>query len=341
MRNLRWKWIGYYTFSNLLTAALVLLVIWITSNILHTKLPSTTWELIVFISFAGAVLLGIIIGLQFTKDLHQKVAEIVVGVKTLAYGNLNYRLPYVEDRELGEIASAFNEMADRIDAQVTSLQKLAEENEKLIQQAKVVAVTEERQRLAQELHDAVSQQLFAITLTSATAARVIDSDLEKAKQLLQNIEHSANKAQGEMRALLLQLRPPMLQNQRLVDVIRSLTNELSAKMPITCNLKLPDLTLPAHIENQLYRILQEGLSNVLRHSEASEVNIKLETLDHNQRVCLIIEDNGIGFDPTQIPVTSYGIRTIKERVTELGGTVDWISVPDKGTRLEVRIPIKH
>ncbi|MDI9418719.1 MAG: sensor histidine kinase [Firmicutes bacterium] len=340
MHNFRWKWIGYYVISNLLLAAGHFVLMWAVLQAQEIEVAAAEFFAFALAAAAGTFILAVIFGYEFSKSLHSKLQDITAGVKTLAYGDLSFRLPFTEDRDLGDIALAFNEMADRIDAQVSSLQKLAQENEQLIQQAKSVAIIEERQRLAQELHDAVSQQLFSIALTSATAAKIFDQDPQRASMLLRQIEQSANKAQGEMRALLLQLRPQTLENQPLVEAIRSLADELMAKMPIKCHLTLADLSLPAHVENHLYRIFQEGLANVLRHSHASQVEIRLESFENNSRVRLAIEDNGIGFSEEDISQTSFGIRTIRERVNELGGTAEWISVPGKGTRLEVRIPVR-
>lgn len=341
MQNFRWKWIGYYAFSSAVIASVSLAMVAITVVLYEFKLEPVNLAVLVLSAVTAAVVIGVIFGFLFSRSLHSKLNEIILGVKKLTYGDLSYRLAFVEDQDLGEIASAFNEMADRIDAQVTSLQKLAEENEQLIQQAKTAAVSEERQRLAQELHDAVSQELFAISLTSATAAKLFEGNPNQAAELLRHIEKSAAKAQAEMRALLLQLRPQTLEEQSLIDAIQSLAEELTAKMPIKCHLKIADLTLPSHIENQLYRILQEGLANVLRHSQASNVEIKLESYDSSSRVHLTIEDDGVGFSKENIAHTSYGIRTIKERVGALGGTAEWISIPGRGTRLEARIPIRR
>ena len=246
MQNFRWKWIGYYTFSNLLIAAGCCILMWIALQVLDIEIAAVEYLAYAAAICLAAVGLAAVFGYLYSKRLHSRISEISYGVKALAYGDLNYRLPFTKDRDLGEIASAFNEMADRIDAQVSSLQRLAEENEKLIQQAKSVAVTEERQRLAQELHDAVSQQLFAIALTSATAAKIFDQDPVRAAQLLRQIEQSAAQAQAEMRALLLQLRPQTLENRPLADAIRLLAQELAAKIPIKCHLKVADLILPAH-----------------------------------------------------------------------------------------------
>ena len=177
-------------------------------------------------------------------------------------------------------------------------------------------------------------------MMAATASKIAKTNPERCFQLVSQIEDSARKAQSEMRALLLQLRPITLQNENIVDAITSLAAELESKGTIRCQLSLAeDVVLPKNIENQLYRITQEGLSNILRHADASEVKVSLTFSNDQQRLLLAIEDNGKGFSKTDISKTSLGIRSIKERATLLGGTAQWISIPSQGTRLEVRIPI--
>ncbi len=340
MSKLRWKWIGYHIYSNILTLAFIAVVLYlvIPSETLQTVSWSTALTAFA-VTAAGSIVLGIGCGFNFTRNIRSRLEEVSVGAKNLAYGNLKYRLPFTEDKEVGDIALAFNDMANRLETQVAVLQKLAEENEELIQKTKSTAVTEERQRLARELHDAVSQQLFAISMTAATASRLIERKPEKCATMISNIEESAGKAQAEMRALLLQLRPVTLENQKLTDAITSLAQELETKQNMGIELHLEDAELPSTVENQLYRVVQEGLSNVLRHAEASQVQIRLSVSDAH-RVQLRIEDNGKGFDTNQTAgQTSYGLQSIRERIASLGGTVDWLSVPGQGTRLEVRLPI--
>ena len=342
MSKLRWKWIGYHIYSNALTLV-------VTGLILYIVIPSETLNAVslgtaltaVVLTAAASIVLGVGCGFNFTRNIRSRLEEVTVGAKNLAFGNLKYRLPFTEDKELGDIALAFNDMANRLENQVAVLQKLAEENEELVQRTKSTAVTEERQRLARELHDAVSQQLFAISMTAATASRLIERKPDRCAIMIGNIEESAGKAQAEMRALLLQLRPVTLENQRLADAITSLAHELESKQNMAIALDLEDVELPNTVENQLYRVVQEGLSNVLRHAEASEVHIRLSFSDA-RRVQLRIEDNGKGFDASQ-PTgrTSYGLQSIRERISSLGGTVDWLSVPGQGTRLDVRLPIVH
>lgn len=338
--NLRWKWIIYHVYSNLLTAAIVLAVtLAMISSLAGVKI---TYNMIISLSslaMLASVLLGVICGFNFSRNLRHRLEEVSAGAKNLAYGNLKYRLNFTEDKEMGDIATAFNEMARRLEQQVVALQTLAEENEKLIQQTKSAAISEERQRLARELHDAVSQQLFAISMTAATATRVISKNPQKCESLISDIEESASRAQAEMRALLLQLRPITLESESLVEAISSLAQELQSKQALQCELDLADLSLSHNMENQLYRVIQEGLSNILRHAKASKVIIRLSSSEEKQRIRLSIEDDGQGFSPDQISKTSYGLKTIRERIEQLGGTVNWLSYPGQGTRLEVLIPI--
>ena len=207
----------------------------------------------------------------------------------------------------------------------------------MLQETKISAVSEERQRLARDLHDAVSQQLFAISMMAATVQKLADTNSERALALIKEISQSAARAQSEMRALLLQLRPLTLQNESLSEALRTLAEELESRQTIECVVDLDETDLPKNMENQLYRIAQEGLSNVLRHAEASQVHISLKVSPDKRRVILSIEDNGKGFVPEQIPQSSMGNRSITERATLLGGTAQWLSVLGKGTKLEVRI----
>lgn len=339
MSKLRWKWIGYHAYSNILTLLLAAAIVYfVLPPGIFGQISAGAVVQMVFLTVGGATLLGLACGISFTRNIRGRLEEVSVGAKNLAYGNLKYRLPFTDDGELGDIALAFNDMADRLETQVAALQKLAEENEELIQKTKSAAVTEERQRLARELHDAVSQQLFAISMTAATASRLIEQKPEKCASMVKNIEEASSKAQAEMRALLLQLRPVTLENQGLVDAVSSLAEELQAKQGMRIDLDLEDVALPATMENQLYRVVQEGLSNVLRHAAADQVKIRLAASER-RRIQLRIEDNGQGFDVNEVSKTSYGLQGIRERIASLGGTVDWLSYPGEGTRLEVRLPI--
>jgi NarL family two-component system sensor histidine kinase LiaS len=220
--------------------------------------------------------------------------------------------------------------------QVTSLQRLSTDNAQLAEKARFSAIMEERQRLARELHDAVSQQLFAISMTATAVSRTLESDFDKAKRQVSLIEEMASVAQSEMRALLLHLRPVHLEGKRLSQGIMELLQELRSKVPIDIACEIEDLRLSKGVEDHLFRIVQEALSNTLRHSKATKMEIRLQR--KNDVVRLFIRDNGVGFDMEVKKHASYGIMSMKERVIELGGSMDILTAPDKGTRIDIRIP---
>jgi len=336
----RFKWIVYHFISSMLAiAACGTLIYLVFPDLVCLPYSPTAIAGSAFIAVIVSSLSAVLGGFYSSRDVRVELEEITIGAKNLAYGNLDYRLPFSGNAEFDGIVQAFNEMAGRLESQVGALQQLAQENEQLLQETKITAVSEERQRLARDLHDAVSQQLFAISMMSSTVLKVIEKHPEKALGLVQEISQSASRAQAEMRALLLQLRPLTLQDESLSDALSSLGAELQSKQSLHVDLDLDPISLPSNIENQLFRMAQEGLSNVLRHAQASRVRISLKMSELNHRVLLVIEDDGKGFTSDEIPQSSMGIRSIKERATLIGGTAQWLSVPEKGTKLEIRVPI--
>lgn len=205
------------------------------------------------------------------------------------------------------------------------------------EQVRFNAVIEERQRLARELHDAVSQQLFAISMTATAVGRTIEHDWQKARRQVQLIEEMASVAQSEMRALLLHLRPAHLDGKSLGHALTTLVSELQQKIPMQIEMDV-DNTIVMRQENEdhLFRIAQEALSNALRHAKAENMIIKLYRLDQN--IHLVIQDDGVGFDVNKRKQGSYGLLTMEERVIELGGQFRLISEIDEGTAIYVTIP---
>jgi NarL family two-component system sensor histidine kinase LiaS len=205
------------------------------------------------------------------------------------------------------------------------------------EKVKFTAVIEERQRLARELHDAVSQQLFAISMTATAVSRTIERDWERAKRQVQLIEEMAAVAQSEMRALLLHLRPVHLDGKNLGQALTVLVDELKQKVPMTITLEVDEtIVLQPNAEDHLFRIAQEALSNTLRHSKADSMEIKL--IRSGNQVHMSLLDSGIGFDLESKKQTSYGLLTMEERVLELGGSLKMISKPGEGTAIHIWVP---
>jgi len=206
------------------------------------------------------------------------------------------------------------------------------------EQVRFSAVIEERQRLARELHDAVSQQLFAISMTATAVSRTLEKDWERAKRQVQLIEEMASVAQSEMRALLLHLRPVHLDGKNLAQALRSLVDELKQKVPMAITLEVDDLIkIHSDAEDHLFRITQEALSNTLRHSKADRIDIFLHRYGNDAR--LTIRDNGVGFELEEKKQASYGLLTMEERVNVLGGAMQLITSPGQGVTIDVRVPL--
>ncbi|OMF38884.1 two-component sensor histidine kinase [Paenibacillus sp. FSL H8-0548] len=204
---------------------------------------------------------------------------------------------------------------------------------------KFTAVIEERQRLARELHDAVSQQLFAISMTATAVSRTIERDWERAKRQVQLIEEMAAVAQSEMRALLLHLRPVHLDGKNLGQALTVLVDELKQKVPMVITLEVDEMiVLPPNAEDHLFRIAQEALSNTLRHSKADRLDIKL--ISTGKQAHMSLQDNGVGFDLEAKKQMSYGLLTMEERVIELGGSLQMVSKPGEGTAILIWVPIE-
>jgi len=287
----------------------------------------------------AGVAVGGAYGYWTSSRLKRRLEQLRDAMLLLEKGNFGRPVPSLGQDEIGILAEQLGRISTKWEEQVTSLQRLSNHNAELAEKARISAVIEERQRLARELHDAVSQQLFAISMTATAVGRTLDKDFEKARRQISLIEEMSSVAQSEMRALLLHLRPVHLEGKRLSQGLVDLLLELRAKVPIDISWEIDDgIRMPKGIEDHLFRIVQEALSNTLRHSKASRLELKLKRLsDHNIR--LMVHDNGVGFEPNEAKHASYGIQSMKERVNEIGGSIHIITAPGKGTRIEIRVPV--
>ena len=191
--------------------------------------------------------------------------------------------------------------------------------------------------MARELHDSVSQQLFAATMLLSAINQNPDPTSETAIKQRRLVEGIINEAQSEMRALLLHLRPIQLEGKSLKSGMEEILSELTSKLPIEVIWNIQDVKLDKGMEDHLFRIVQEAVSNTLRHAKASLLEVTLKQI--NQVVFLKIMDNGQGFDVNKQNTGSYGLSNMKERASEIGGSVKIISILGKGSSIEVKVPI--
>jgi signal transduction histidine kinase len=213
-------------------------------------------------------------------------------------------------------------------------------NMQLSDRAQAAAVLEERQRLARELHDSVSQQLFSMTLTAQAARAHLDRSPERLPALLERLQETAAAALAEMRALIHQLRPPALSDQGLVVALQQYAQTLAGREQLHIALQVVgDDRAARGLELPVFRIVQEALNNIVKHAAARSVQISLEFLP--ERLLIRVVDDGRGFDPSVTPSGTsrqFGLLTMRERAAEAGGTCTVASQPGRGTAVTVVIP---
>jgi signal transduction histidine kinase len=214
---------------------------------------------------------------------------------------------------------------------------VAIENARLYEQAREVAALEERQRLARELHDSVSQALYGIALGARTARTLLDRDAGQVATPLDYVLSLAETALAEMRALIFELLPDALESEGLVAALGKQMAAVRARYGIAIEAALgaePEVAVA--VKEALYRIAQEALHNTVKHARANRVEVRLEAVA--ETLTLEISDDGSGFDPNRAFPGHLGLRTMQERATQAGGRLDLASAPGQGTRLRVMIP---
>lgn len=208
-------------------------------------------------------------------------------------------------------------------------------NAELNGRAQTLAVMEERQRLARNLHDAINQSLFSAGLIAEVLPRLWERDQPEARRSLQDLRRLTRGAQAEMRALLAELRPSTLTDSNLSDLLVLLGNAHSGRtnIPVTVT-ATGEFVLPAEVQVAFYRVCQEALYNVAKHSEASQVDITLTQED--SVIELLIHDDGQGFDPQQTFSGHYGLSMMRERAEAVGAVLSVASGLGQGTELALR-----
>ncbi len=208
----------------------------------------------------------------------------------------------------------------------------------LRRQAAELAASSERAHLARELHDSVTQALFAMTLVTRSIEVLLPRDRDAAFEKFEELRQLQREALTEMRSLLFELRPASLERDGLVQALRTHAAALESRVGLSILLEadLPD-RLALDLEQALYRIAQEALHNVVKHAAASQVRIRLER--EGDEACLVIEDDGHGFDEGGVSEAQLGLAGMRARSARLGGTVEIRTTPGVGTTVEARIPI--
>ena len=258
-------------------------------------------------------------------------------VRGRVYGNL-----YLAEKRG---APEFSEADERAVVTLAAHAGVAIENARLFAEVEERLALEERTRLARELHDSVSQALFAMTLETGAAQRVLERAGANPQLLghrLARLRELTEGALAEMRALIFALRPEAIQEEGLVAAVHKHAKGIAAREDISITVEAPEerLPLPPEIDEQLYRLIQEALSNVTKHAEASQVWIRIDATETEPRqLVLEVEDNGVGFDPLISRPGHLGLLSMTQRAEALSGGLDVRSRPGSGTVIRAVVPI--
>jgi signal transduction histidine kinase len=231
------------------------------------------------------------------------------------------------------------EEKNRSQALLEELQSAYKKLEEYTKQAEEFAAAGERNRLARELHDSVTQKLFSMTLTAEAARMIHEKDPVKVVSLLARIQELARDSLTEMRSLLKKLRPKTLTHDGLLTALKQHIKERQNEDGLNVDLNVEgDESLSSGIEEALFRIIQEALNNVVKHSGTASAKITLRF--GKEAVWLCIEDEGRGFRVSEAVKgpSHLGLSSMNERVKLLGGTLTVESEPGRGTRIHVEIP---
>ncbi len=232
-----------------------------------------------------------------------------------------------ENEEL-DLAQSFSDQA-----------ALAIGNAQLRDRVQQTAILAERNRLARDLHDAVTQTLFSASLISEALPSLYEENPNEGRNLLKELRQLSRGALAEMRTLLLELRPSALLESKLNDLMKQLAESAEGRSAIKVNLDVQQTkTLPEEVHISLYRISQEALNNVVKHAQATKVDLVLESRidnNQNQHVTLTISDNGSGFNPDSVRKDHFGLGIIHERAKLIGANLKLESKKGYGTLIRV------
>ena len=223
---------------------------------------------------------------------------------------------------------------------LTQRAAMAIENASLYEQAEQAAILEERQRLARELHDSVTQSLYSVMLLAEAGRRMTSaSDLHHTEQYLTRIGETAQQALKEMRLMVFEMRPLALQNAGLVEALQQRLDAVEKRSGIQARLLVTGrLALPAHMEEELYRIAQEALNNSLKHAASTVTTVRIHA--DQAGIQVTVTDNGKGFDPQAIgDQGGMGMSSMRERAGRLRGELAIQSTPGEGTTIQIQVPV--
>jgi NarL family two-component system sensor histidine kinase LiaS len=291
----------------------------ITSNTLTLISKSVSYLLLV----AGFV--GMCFGFLTARGMVSRLQNVSGVADAWSQGDFS---KYIDDPvrdEIGQLGGRLNQMALQL--------------KNLLKQRQEMAVSDERNRLARDLHDSAKQQALAASFQIGTALTLYDSDPLRSKTHMEEAERLVDSVRTELTDLIAELRPQVLDEKSLDEILREYAVGWSHQNPIDVHLDLkPSMMVSLRMKQTLLRILHESLANAARHSDGESVSITLRS--DGEVLTLIVEDDGRGFSPNNV-TSGMGLNSMKERAHSLGGSLDVESVPGEGTSIRAKIPFEQ
>lgn len=271
-----------------------------------------------------AVVAGLVFGYLTARGITRRLKRLSDASDKWSHGDFSALAQDNSEDELGQTAQRLNRMAEQL--------------RNLLQARQELATLEERNRLARDLHDSVKQQIFAVGMQIGATKVLLKRDVDAAEKRLDEAQKLVRQTQQELTSLIRELRPIALEGKGLIAALRELATQWALQTDIVANVRVEEpqgsQPVPLTVEEALYRVAQEALSNIARHSKATLVQMNLTITDDD--VTLSIVDNGQGFDTAQqgrAEAMGVGLLSMRERMKALAGDVAIESTPGQGTQV--------
>lgn len=291
----------------------------------NLQLYQTFFLVTMFTMFMVALPVGAIFGWLVTRGLRKRLVTLSAASKAWSKGDFSVTPRDHSGDEIGELTRNLNGMAEQLQTFIHNKDELAR--------------LEERNRLARDLHDTVKQQTYASRMQLTAAKNLLTSDPAAAAGHIDTALHLNRETQQELKLIIDELRPAALQGKGLAQALKEYADRWQEHTGIKVETVVSgERSLPLDVEQVLYRVFQEALSNIARHAEADQVGLSLNMTPN--AVTLIVADNGRGFAVNDVPSNSYGLAGMKGRIEEVGGTLKVDSTLSAGTTITAEVTVK-
>lgn len=320
---------------------LYMLLAWIATLIVFVVLASilpllhySLWDVSLWFSTEQLLFTLVLLVIVLTLFLAALVQTVSVASTQIMRSKLQAILKNKSIRADTDSDELLLQLSDKVRGLTRQVQLI--DNQDLVKREEIVEG--ERKRIARDLHDTVSQELFATSMIlSGLSSSIATLSQEVVQEQLLLVKEMIESAQRDLRILLLHLRPSELEGKSLIEGFEVILREVSDKSNIIVHFQHEVDELPTLIEEHLFRIAQEIISNTLRHAKAKHLDVYL--IQKETELQLKMTDDGIGFQKEADEELSYGLQNIRERVEDMAGTIAIRTAPDKGVVIDIRVPL--